>query len=80
MKIKFIQSCAGIGIAFAAGQVVNLPPGKCRNLIALGLVVPLETPEEIKPERPLKPIVQEVKKGKSRPQKRNVKANNRADK
>lgn len=80
MKIKFIQSCSGIGISFAAGEIVDLPPGKCRMYISMGLAEPEEKPKEIKPDRPLKPIVQEIKKSKTRPQKRNVKTDNKKNK
>lgn len=76
MKIIFIESCAGIGISFAKGQAIDLPPADARQYIRAGIAKLDEDPKDIKPDRPLKPIVQEVKKSKSRPQKRNVKTNN----
>ena len=80
MKIIFIESCAGIGVNFAKGAEVDLPPGEAKKFIAYGIAKLVGEPKELKPERPLKPIVQEIKKSKSRPQKRNVKTGNSKNK
>lgn len=82
MKVKFLESLAGNGIAYAAGEVKDLAHAEAMDWISQGLAEPFEDIEKdaepLKPERPLKPQVQRVKKQKTRPQ--NVKASNKRNK
>jgi hypothetical protein len=69
MKIKFLQSHAGINFHFSGGQVYDLPPDEAAYWIREGAADIVE--EENQETRPL--VVQEVKKPATRPVKKTVK-------
>lgn len=81
MKIQFNESCAGKNFVAAKGEIKDLPQAVAKKYIGFGLAIAYDQePDTLEESRPLKPIVQEVKKTRKRPQKRNVKPGNSKNK